>query len=140
MAGSTFPVMGQNFPTSEMSTNPITLLPVGVVGSSWRRRADFEYELSVTSCVDHVTKHNAGNYGSDGKPVAIASATIAGTVWNLYKGPNGSTTVFSFIAENQVSDFDGDLMDFLNYLITNESLPSSQYLLSIGAGKQSPAD
>ena len=76
----------------------------------------------------------AGPISSTGSPVA--TTTIAGTTWKLYKGPNGSTTVFSFVAEQQVTHFSGDLLDFYKYLETAQSLPSSQYLVYIGAGTE----
>lgn len=76
----------------------------------------------------------AGPISSTGSPVA--TVTLAGTTWKLYKGPNGSTTVFSFVAESQQTNFSGDLKTFLQYLISNQGLPSSQYLTSIGAGTE----
>ena len=76
-----------------------------------------------------------GTYGSNGNPTPIASPTIAGTSWKLYKGPNGSTAVFSFLADSEVTDFSGDLMEFFNYLISDEGLSGSQYLVSAGAGE-----
>jgi xyloglucan-specific endo-beta-1,4-glucanase len=77
----------------------------------------------------------AGSYGADGKPVPVTSVTLAGTTWSLYKGPNGSTTVFSFIADSEVEDFKGDLKKFLHYLVMHQGLPKTQFLTSIGAGK-----
>ena len=76
-----------------------------------------------------------GTYGSDGNPTPVASPTIAGHSWKLYKGPNGSTTVFSFVASSETTDFSGDIKDFFDYLTSNEGLSSSQYLTSVGAGK-----
>jgi xyloglucan-specific endo-beta-1,4-glucanase len=40
----------------------------------------------------------AGPISSSGSPVAYPS--IGGVTWKLYKGPNGSTIVFSFVAES----------------------------------------
>lgn len=45
-------------------------------------------------------------------------------------------TVFSFVATSTVNDFSGDLMSFLNYLISNQGYSGSQYLLSAGAGTE----
>jgi xyloglucan-specific endo-beta-1,4-glucanase len=77
---------------------------------------------------------SSGTYGANGA-TPVASPTIANTTWNLYKGPNGSTTVFSFVADSEVPDFSGDIMDFFDYLTENEGLSSSQYLTSVGAGE-----
>ena len=77
----------------------------------------------------------SSTYGQNGA-TPVATTTIAGTTWKIYKGPNGSTTVFSFVAEQQVTNFDGDLKAFFNYLTSKEGLPSSQYLTSLGAGTE----
>lgn len=65
----------------------------------------------------------------------IATVTIGGTSWNLYKGTN-SWTVFSFVATSQVNDFSGDMMDFFSYLIDNQGLPEHYYLQFIQAGTE----
>lgn len=69
-------------------------------------------------------------YGS-----AIASPTIDGVTWNLYKGTN-TWTVFSFVASSEQTDFSGNIMSFFTYLIDNEGLPSDYYLQSIAAGTE----
>lgn len=78
----------------------------------------------------------AGPISSTG--AAVATPDIAGASWELYDGYNGDMHVFSFVAAGAagVEDFSGDLMDFLSYLVENEGMPSSQYLLSIGAGSE----
>lgn len=76
----------------------------------------------------------AGPISSTGSPVA--TTTIDGVSWKLYSGPNGATTVYSFVASSQATSFTGDLMNFFKYLETNQGFPSSQYLVSIGAGTE----
>lgn len=76
----------------------------------------------------------AGPISSTGSPVA--TVTLAGHSFKLYSGPNGDTTVFSFVAVSEITAFSGDIMTFLNYLISNQGLSSSQYLTSIGAGTE----
>lgn len=71
----------------------------------------------------------AGPISSSGS--AIASPTIGGHSWNLYTGPNGAMTVYSFVASSEITSFSGDIMDFYNYLIDNEGFPSTQYLKTI---------
>ncbi|OLN95239.1 putative xyloglucan-specific endo-beta-1,4-glucanase A 2 [Colletotrichum chlorophyti] len=66
----------------------------------------------------------------------IATPTVAGKKWNLYKGTNGQMTVFSFVAPSNVESFSGDLKEFITYLISSQGLPSSQILQSIGAGTE----
>jgi xyloglucan-specific endo-beta-1,4-glucanase len=65
----------------------------------------------------------------------IATPVIGGITWNLFKGPN-TWTVFSFVASTQQNDFSGDVMDFFNYLIDNQGVPSDYYLESIQAGTE----
>jgi len=76
----------------------------------------------------------AGPISSTGSP--IATVTISGVSWKLYKGPNGSMTVYSFVASSTVTSFSGDLKLFFNYLASSWAYPTSQYLLSIGAGTE----
>ncbi|EIM84172.1 uncharacterized protein STEHIDRAFT_82609 [Stereum hirsutum FP-91666 SS1] len=85
---------------------------------------------------------NAGpisaSYGSDGQPVPVASSiSIAGNTWNLYQGSNGANNVFSFLpTSGQITSFSGDIMDFYDYLVSNEGLSSSQYLTTAQAGTE----
>ena len=76
----------------------------------------------------------AGPISSTGKPVA--TPTIGSTTFKLYKGPNGSTTVFSFVAESEQPNYSGDLKAFYTYLEENQGVSSSLYLQSIGAGTE----
>jgi xyloglucan-specific endo-beta-1,4-glucanase len=75
--------------------------------------------------------------GSDGKPTAVATVTIAGHSWNLYSGSNGANNVFSFLpTSGQITSFSGDVKAFFTYLTSNGYLSSSQYLTSVGAGTE----
>jgi len=76
----------------------------------------------------------AGPISSTGS--AIATATIAGHSFKLYSGPNGDTTVYSFVAVSEVTDFDGDLLDFLTYLADHEKFSTSQYINVLEAGTE----
>ncbi|KAI1354365.1 family 12 glycosyl hydrolase [Xylaria sp. FL0043] len=76
----------------------------------------------------------AGPISSTGSP--IATPTIDGVKWNLFDGYNGAMHVFSFVAQSQVTKFSGDLMDFFDYLTTNNGMSKSQYVTSIGAGTE----
>ena len=76
----------------------------------------------------------AGPISSTGSP--IATPTIDGVSWKLFSGMNGSTKVYSFVASSQVTSFSGNLLDFFKYLESSDGFPSSQYLLSIGAGTE----
>jgi len=76
----------------------------------------------------------AGPISSTGS--AIATTTISGVTFKLWYGLNGSTEVYSFVAESEATAFSGDLLLFFKYLESNEGFSSSQYLLSIGAGTE----
>lgn len=79
----------------------------------------------------------ASSYDSAGNPVSIASTTVAGQTFDLYKGSNGiQTATYSFVATSNVTSFSGDVNDFLSYLVSDQSFDSSQYLVSIGAGTE----
>lgn len=65
----------------------------------------------------------------------IATPTIGGVTWNLYKGYN-TWTVYSFVATIEQTDFSGDAMDFFTYLIDYEGVPSNYYLQSIAGGTE----
>ncbi|CAG9954682.1 unnamed protein product [Clonostachys rosea f. rosea IK726] len=67
---------------------------------------------------------------------SIATVTIAGASWKLWKGTNSQMTVFSFVAESAQSNFSGDLNDFIKYLTQSQGYPGSQCLYSIGAGTE----
>jgi hypothetical protein len=76
----------------------------------------------------------AGPISSTGSPVS--TPTIGGYSWKLYSGPNGDTTVYSFVAASEITSFSADLKLFLTYLATNYGYSTSQYVTSIGAGTE----
>ncbi|KAF3941967.1 Endoglucanase-1 [Dactylella cylindrospora] len=90
-----------------------------------------EYEIMVW----------VGAYGGAG-PISSTGSTIAtiaidGVSWNLYKGPNGQMTVFSFVATNApVTNWSGDLNNFIKYLTSSQGLPNTQYLNTIQTGTE----
>ncbi|KAK6519171.1 hypothetical protein TWF281_003860 [Arthrobotrys megalospora] len=82
-----------------------------------------------------------GAYGGAG-PISstgntIATPSIDGISWKLYKGPNGQMTVFSFVASNApVTSWSGDLNNFIKYLTSSQGLPSGQYLNTVQTGTE----
>ena len=89
-----------------------------------------EYEIMVWLAA----LGGAGPISSTGS--TIATPTINGITWNLYSGPNGDTTVYSFVAQSTTESFSGDLMDFFTYLIDNEGVSDSLYLTTVEAGTE----
>jgi xyloglucan-specific endo-beta-1,4-glucanase len=106
------------------------LTPIFTVFSSSTANGTSEYEIMIWLAA----LGGAGPISSTGSPVS--NATIAGVSWNLYCGPNGAMTVYSFVAASEVTSFSGDLKLFFTYLATNYNYSTSQYLTSIGAGTE----
>lgn len=68
---------------------------------------------------------------------SIATVTLAGISWDLYQGTNAQMTVLSFVAsQGNVENFSGDLAEFINYLVSEQGVPDSQILQSIGGGTE----
>jgi len=80
------------------------------------------------------TYGGAGPISSSGS--SIATVTLAGHSFSLYDGYNGSMRVFSFVSSTPITSFSGDLKVFLNYLSTNNGLPTSQYLTVLQSGTE----
>ncbi|KAI0025297.1 family 12 glycosyl hydrolase [Xylariomycetidae sp. FL0641] len=106
--------------------------------------ADVAYDLFTSSSASGDNEYEimiwvaaiggAGPISSTGS--AVASPALAGTTWDLYSGMNGNVNVYSFVAQSQVTDFNGDLMEFFKYLMDNGDISGSQYLTSVGAGTE----
>ena len=77
----------------------------------------------------------AGPISATGKPVA-SNVAIGSNTFNLYAGPNGQMTTFSFVATSTINNFSGDFKSFLTYLVQHQGVSNSQYLLSLGAGTE----
>ncbi|KAF8861499.1 concanavalin A-like lectin/glucanase [Acephala macrosclerotiorum] len=106
--------------------------------------ADVSYDLWLAPSVGSNNAYEImiwiGSYGGAG-PIsstghAIATPTIAGTKWNLFKGPNGDTTVFSFVAPSNIASFSGDLKAFFTYLVNSQGVSSSYVVTSLQAGTE----
>lgn len=78
----------------------------------------------------------SSTYGADGNATPVGSATIGGVAFDLFKGPNGSMTVFSFVASEEVNSFEADIVEFFDYLVQEQGYNDSQFLISAGAGTE----
>ncbi|TLD11759.1 hypothetical protein PspLS_11699 [Pyricularia sp. CBS 133598] len=76
----------------------------------------------------------AGPISQSGQP--IASPNIGGVTWRLYKGSHSQMTVFSFVSPGQITNYSGDLVNFVRYLTQSQGMPASQCLYSAGAGTE----
>lgn len=77
----------------------------------------------------------SSTYGADGNATPVATTTIAGTSWKLFKGPNGDTTVFSFVAPSN-QGFNGDLKAFFDYLTSSQGVSTSSVVTSLQGGTE----
>ena len=62
----------------------------------------------------------------------LITVTIAGQQWHYYVGKNGGVNVHSFVATQQVNDFNGNLMEFIRYVKLN----TDQYLTKVECGTE----
>lgn len=106
--------------------------------------ADVAYDMFLSSTADGSEEYeimvwlaalgNAGPISTTGSP--IGSVTIGGIPFKVWKGPNGQMTVYSFVAESTVNSFSGDMLEYFTYLIKDQSLSSSLYLIDVQAGTE----
>lgn len=106
--------------------------------------ADVSYDMFLSSSASGSEEYEimvwlaalggAGPISSTGSP--IATTNINGVTWKLYSGPNGATTVYSFVAESTTTSFSGDMKEFFNYLTENEGVSTSLYLIGVQAGTE----
>ena len=66
----------------------------------------------------------------------IANPQLAGSSWNLYYGHNGQMQVYSFVASSQITNWSADIMEFINYLVSDQGLSNSQILQSAQGGTE----
>ncbi|KAF9265906.1 glycoside hydrolase family 12 protein [Marasmius fiardii PR-910] len=77
------------------------------------------------------TRGGAGPAGAQ-----IGTANVNGVNWRLFKGTVSTWTVFSFVAPSEITNFNSDLKGFLNFLTSNQGVPSSQFLVQAQAGTE----
>ncbi|WYZ37059.1 hypothetical protein EsH8_II_000565 [Colletotrichum jinshuiense] len=141
----------KSYANAVVSITKKALSAIGSIPSTWNWSysgsglvANVAYDLFTSSTASGSPQYEImiwlGSLGGAGPISAtgstIATPTVAGRTWNLYKGVNGQMTVFSFVAPSNVQSFSGDLKAFITYLINSQGLPSSQILQSIGAGTE----
>jgi xyloglucan-specific endo-beta-1,4-glucanase len=107
--------------------------------------SDVSYDLWLAPSVGANNKYEImiwlGSYGGAG-PISetndkpLATPTILGTKWKLFKGPNGDTTVFSFVAPKNIGNWNGDLKKFFDYLTTSQGVSKDMVVTSLQAGTE----
>ncbi|KAF5353153.1 hypothetical protein D9758_008718 [Tetrapyrgos nigripes] len=114
---------GLGKPVSSISSIPVTW-DWSYSGASSGLIADVSYDLwlstvansggaSSTSTFEIMvwlsTRGGAGPAGSQ-----IGTANIGGVTWKLFQGTVATWTVFSFVAPSEITNFNADLLPFLN--------------------------
>ena len=107
--------------------------------------ADVAYDLWLAPSESSANKYEImvwlGAYGGAG-PISstgstpVATPTINGVVWKLFMGPNGDTTVFSFVAPSNIKSWNGDLNAFFSYLTSSQGVSTSMVVTSLQAGTE----
>jgi len=107
--------------------------------------ADVSYDIFTAADINHVTYSGdyelmiwLARYGSI-QPIGsqIATATVGGQTWELWYGSNGSQQTYSFVASSPIESFNGDILQFFDYLTTSQGFPaSSQYLINLQFGTE----
>ncbi|KAM0345594.1 hypothetical protein ACHAPU_006247 [Fusarium lateritium] len=107
--------------------------------------SDVAYDLWLAPSVGAANKYEimiwVGSYGgagpiSDHGSTPLATLNLNGAQWKLFRGPNGDTTVYSFVATKNQGNFEGDLLPFLTYLTKSQGVPSSYVATSFQAGTE----
>nr|AAM77701.1 endoglucanase [Ovatospora brasiliensis] len=108
-------------------------------------QANVAYDIFTAEDPDH--EHSSGDYEvmiwlaryNNVSPIgsSVATATVGGDTWDLFAGANGDMEVYSFVAENTMNSFSGDVKDFFDYLEQNVGFPvDDQYLLVFELGSE----
>ncbi|KAI7236392.1 hypothetical protein KC330_g3721 [Hortaea werneckii] len=146
----------KSYSNAVVDTDSVQLSSISSMKSSWDWKytgdsltADVAYDMFTSSSADGseefeimvwLANLNAGpissSYSASGDAETIATPTVAGYDWSLYKGSNGAQTVYSFLPSDSINSFSGDVYEFFSYLINNQEFDESQYLVSAGAGTE----
>ncbi|KAH7919406.1 glycoside hydrolase family 12 protein [Leucogyrophana mollusca] len=111
-------------------------------------RADVSYDIWIGTTADGAQASADSSYeimiwlsGLGGiQPVgslATSDVSLAGYTWDIWTGPNSNWETISFVSQDgNINDFNVDLNDFFQYLISDEGVDSSLYLQSIESGTE----
>lgn len=96
-----------------------------------------EFELMIWLGRWGQAKPISYSYNASGAAVPVATDVKVGKhSWNLFKGSNGQQIVYSFLPQNIIPLFKGDLKHFYNYLIQHQGYDKNQYLVSAQGGTE----
>ncbi|KAM0650986.1 hypothetical protein ACHAO3_004100 [Verticillium nonalfalfae] len=81
-----------------------------------------------------------GKYGdvaptsTTGSPIIIAN--IGSRTFDVYKGTKSSLTAYTFVANTAATEYSGDAIDFVRWLVANEGYTNSTCVFSFSAGTE----
>lgn len=124
------------------STKMISTNSTSYTGTNMISNVSYDLWLapSTTAKNSHEIMVWVGAYGGAG-PISetgstIATPTVLGSKWKLFKGTNDGVIVFSFVAEKNIGNFEGDLNEFYKYLTSNQGVSKDLYVTSLQAGTE----
>ncbi|KAF8589705.1 glycoside hydrolase family 12 protein [Ramaria rubella] len=100
----------------------------------WLSESDDSSGANSTSTFEMyvvVVRGSAGPAGSQ-----IGTADVNGVTWNLFRGTVSTWTVMSFVALSEITSFSSDVKPFLTYLMENQGVPPSQFLVQAQGGTE----
>ena len=56
----------------------------------------------------------------------MGTVNLEGQTWDLHVGNNGAMRVYSFVAENELGTWEGDVKKFYNYVTETQGFPADQ--------------
>ncbi|KAG9122771.1 hypothetical protein FRC07_000706 [Ceratobasidium sp. 392] len=108
--------------------------------SSLVSNVSYDLWLSTTSggaSTDEIMIWLSARGGAGPAGSQIATVTVNGTSWKLFKGTVSTWTVWSFVvASGELTSYNQDLKGFFTYLINSQGLSSSKYLTGVQAGTE----
>ncbi|RJE23806.1 hypothetical protein PHISCL_03837 [Aspergillus sclerotialis] len=141
----------KSFANAALQFTPKKLSEVNSLKTGWEwsytgtsLTANVAYDLFLSSTASGSAEYEimiwlaalggAGPISSTGSP--IANVNIAGVSWDLYNGMNGDMNVFSFVAGSRAESFEGDLVEFFDYLEKEQNVDKGLFLTDVQAGTE----
>jgi len=66
----------------------------------------------------------------------VGHATVNGVTWTVYKGIIKTWVLISFLTPSETTNYNSDQKPFFDYLITNNTITGTQYLVQLQAGTE----
>ncbi|KAF8177637.1 concanavalin A-like lectin/glucanase domain-containing protein, partial [Pholiota molesta] len=132
-----------------------TLASITSIPTSWKWTytsassnivADVSYDLWLSKTAGTTGATSSSTYeimiwlsargGAQPAGSKAGTVSINGVTWTLWKGTVETWKIFSFVAPSETTNFNQDLKPFFTYLVSNQGVPSSQFLVQAQAGTE----